>query len=117
MASSLPGLIFAIMVKPWHAGVCGYIGPYLPCFGVKNPSFGIAIALGFVQSRSLGVEGVAVAAVAMSVSLYRREILTTFKLLIPRAGLSSVNAALPEPVWQAVLLVDDHGYLHCQFLQ
>src|SRR3954454_14631031 len=50
MVCSVPGLIFAMMVKPWHAGVLGKIGPYRPCSSSKNPSFGIALAAGFVQS-------------------------------------------------------------------
>src|SRR6185369_14336548 len=52
MISSRPGLIFAIMVKPWFAGDFGKIGPKRPCssWSLKNPSFGIAMAAGFVQS-------------------------------------------------------------------
>jgi hypothetical protein len=55
------------MVNPWHAGVCGYIGPYLPFFTLKYPSFGIAIAAGFVQSRafSFRIEGVSITVAAM----------------------------------------------------
>src|ERR1700756_2743606 len=71
IVSSLPGLIFAMMVNPWQAGVRGYTGPYLPFFRLRYPSFGIAIAAGFVQSRafSLGVEGVSIAVVAILFSL------------------------------------------------
>src|SRR5262245_23153315 len=42
-----------MIVKPWQAGVRGYIGPYRPCLSVKYPSFGMANAAGFVQSSSL----------------------------------------------------------------
>src|SRR5262249_6510252 len=42
-----------MIVKPWQAGVRGYVGPYRPCLSVKYPSFGMANAAGFVQSSSL----------------------------------------------------------------
>ena len=35
MAASVPGLIFAMMVNPWHAGVRGYSGPNRPCSSLK----------------------------------------------------------------------------------
>src|SRR3979490_3253656 len=66
MACSRPGMTFATTENPWQAGVLGKMGPYRPFSSVKYPSFGIAIAAGFVQSVSLGLAG---AGVAMKVSL------------------------------------------------
>src|SRR4029078_8812163 len=42
-----------MIVKPWQAGVRGYVGAYRPCSSVKYPSLGIAFAAGLVQSFAL----------------------------------------------------------------
>ena len=35
ISPSVPGLIFATIEKPWHAGVRGYVGPYHTCSSMK----------------------------------------------------------------------------------
>lgn len=60
MACSRPGLTFATTENPWQARVLGKVGPYRPFSSVNYPSFGIAIATGFVQSVSLGLAGTGV---------------------------------------------------------
>src|SRR6202048_2652503 len=54
-------MIFAMIVNPYHPGLLGKIGPYLPCstFSLKNPPLGIAIAAGLVQSCCSFVSGIA----------------------------------------------------------
>src|SRR5207247_9596129 len=51
-----------MIVKPWHAGGLGKIGPYRPrsSLSLKYPSFGIAIAAGFIQLSFLAVSATCV---------------------------------------------------------
>src|SRR5207247_10292341 len=51
-----------MIVKPWHAGVLGKIVPYRPrsSLSLKDPSFGIAIAAGFIQLSFLAVSATCV---------------------------------------------------------
>src|SRR4029077_8570908 len=57
-ACSRPGLTFAMIVKPWHAGVRGKREPYLPCSSLKYHSFGIAMASEYHQSFCLGMSDI-----------------------------------------------------------
>src|SRR6478672_10548130 len=49
MVSAVPGLTFAMIVNPQHAGVLGKIGPYFPCWSWPV-SFGMTAAFGFSHS-------------------------------------------------------------------
>ena len=83
-------------VAGWSLGKDRTVSSLLNCRNI--PPSGIAIACGFVQSRSVGVEGVAGATVAMSVS---------YSGFCSPAELSAVDAVLPEPARQTVLLADN----------